>query len=270
MTNIVKINFCFSQNITKNKKAFVGALIHSIQPNKKVGYAGYLKKAHLYRHLSSYFNSKNINMHKPLLADSKNKIEKIIKSAVQKCFEQLSPSSLFIFVFPWFNAKYDKAFGGVNGFAPYANTIHIFISPAKFSTQSLKETVVHEFNHAVFFYHHQSASKLTLLETLIFEGLAENFREEVIGGKPSPWSQALSKKQCELALLSLKHSMYSRKHSLYRNVFFGGKKYKRWTGYSIGYRIVKSFRKTCPSKSWEEIMKMESKAIFAMSSFIKK
>lgn len=270
MVNIVKINFCFPRTVTRNKKVFIDALIHDIKPDKKVGYAGYLKKAYLHKHLSGYFDSKNINTHKPLLAGDKNKIEKIIQLVAQKCFKQLSPSPLFVFVFPWLDAKYDKAFGGVNGFASYANTIHIFISSTKFSYQSLKETVAHEFNHAVFFYYRQSSLELTLLETFIFEGLAENFREETVGGKSSPWSQALSKKQCDLALLSLKHLVHSRKHSLYQNVFFGGRKYKKWTGFSIGYRIVKSFRKTYPDKSWEEIMKMEPKTIFAMSSFTKK
>ena len=253
-----------------NKIAFVDALIHDVQLDKKTGYAGYLKKTHLHKCLSGYFNSKNINTYRPLLTDNKNKIEKIIQLAAQKCLEQLPLSSLSVFIFPWLGEKYDTVFGGVNGFAPYAITVHLFISLTKFSPRSLKETLAHEFSHAVFFYYRKSSLELTLLETLVFEGLAENFREEVMGGKPSLWSTTINKKQCLLALFSLKQSLHSREYDLYRNVFFGGKKYKRWTGYSIGYKIIKSFRKAYPKKSWKEIMKMKPETIFAMSPFTKK
>ncbi len=268
--NVVKIFFCFPNSIIKTKGVFVDALIRDVQLDKKIGYAGYLKKVYLHKHLLDYFNSKNINTYRPLLADNKNKIEKIIKLATQKYLKQLSPFSLSVFIFPWLGEKYDTTFGGVNGFAPYASTIHLFISLTKFSSQSLKETLTHEFNHAVFFYYHKSSLELNLLETFVFEGLAENFREEVMGGKPSPWSTALNKKQCILTLLSLKQSLHSRKYSLYRNVFFGGKKYKRWTGYSIGYNIIKSFREAYPEKSWKEVMKMKPETIFVMSPFTKK
>ena len=270
MTNIVKINFCFPRVPTMNKMAFVGTLIRDVQLDKKVGYAGYIKKTYLHKHLSGYFDSKNINTYRPLLTDNKNKIEKIIKLAAQKCLEQLPLPSLSVFIFPWLGKKYDAAFGGVNGFAPYANTIHLFISPTKFSLRSLKETIAHEFSHAAFFYYRKSSLELTLQEAFIFEGLAEDFREEIIGGKPSPWSTALNKKQCILALFSLKQSLHSRKYGLYRDVFFGSKKYKRWTGYSIGYKVIKSFRKVYSEKSWKEIMEMKPETIFTMSSFTKK
>ena len=48
---------------------------------------------------------------------------------------------------------------------------------------------------------------------------------------------------------------------IYREVFFGNKEYKRWTGYSIGYRLVKEFRKKYPNISWGEIIKMRQKDI---------
>jgi hypothetical protein len=150
-----------------NKKAFVSALIRGVRLDKKVGYAGYLKKVYLHKYLSGYFNSENINTYRLLLASNKNKIEKIIQLAAQKCLDQLPLSSLFIFIFPWLGEKYDSAFGGVNGFAPYASTLHLFISLTKFSSRLLKETLTHEFNHAIFFYYHKSSLKLNLLENLI-------------------------------------------------------------------------------------------------------
>ncbi len=269
-SNIVKINFRFPQLPAMNKIAFVSALVRGVRLDKKVGYAGYPKKTQLCNNLSNRFNDDDVKKYRQLTTHDRERIEQIIRSTVEKCNRQLPlpTQPLFVFVFPWLGIQYDKAFGGVTGFTPYANTIHMFISLEKFSSHSLKKTVAHELNHAVFFCYHKSDQ--TLLDIMIFEGLAENFREEVIGGPPSSWSEALTEKQCKLAFSLLNSSLYSKGYRLYKDVFFGRKKYKRWTGYSIGYRIIKSFRKTSPDKSWKEIMSMNQKTIFAMSSFIKK
>ncbi len=270
-TNNVRINFCYPDtHANTNKEVAIDNIIRGIQWNRKIGFAGFLKQPHLKDYLVQKFFEDSTGKYKKLRISDHKKIERIVRITTKKCFKQLPLSSLFVFIFPWLGAKYDTAFGGVNGFAPYVSTVHLFIVLAKFSSQSLKETLAHEFNHAVFFYHRRSALELTLLETFIFEGLAENFREEVIGGKPSSWSLALSQKQCKLTLLTLKRSLHSREYGLYQKVFFGSKKYKRWTGYSIGYRIIKSFRKTYPGRSWQEIMIMKPKTIFAMAPFTKK
>ena len=200
----------------------------------------------------------------------KEKIEKTIKFVTEKFLNQLSLPSIFIYVFPWLGKKYDSAFGGVNGFAPYANTIYLFISTKKFSPQSLIETIAREFNHAVLFHYRNSSEEMTLLEALIFEGLAENFREDVVGGKTASWSKALNMNQCQKALFGLKGSLHSKGYNLYHDVFFGSKKYKKWTGYSIGYNLIKSFIKEHPEKSWKEIIKIKPEVIFEMSNFPKK
>lgn len=269
-SNIVKISFCFPKLVPKDKTALIYAIVRSIRHDKKIGYAGYPEKEKLQTQISYRFNDDNVKEYKQLTPKDKEKIEKVIRLTVEKCNERLPLSAppLSVFVFPWLGVQYNKAFGGVTGFTPGMNTIYIFISLEKFSSRSLKETVTHELNHAVFFCYHKSDQ--TLLDIMVFEGLAENFREEVVGGQSSAWSEALSEKESRLALFSLSNSLRSRSYRLYREVFFGGKDYERWTGYSIGYRIIKSFRKTFPNKSWDEIMRMKQKTIFEMSSFIKK
>ncbi len=48
---------------------------------------------------------------------------------------------------------------------------------------------------------------------------------------------------------------------IYRQVFFGNKKYKRWTGYSVAYRLIKEFRGKNSKVSWKTVMEMEPKDI---------
>ncbi len=148
--------------------------------------------------------------------------------------------------------------------------VHLFISPEKFSSTSLIETIAHELNHAVFLHYRDSSSWLTLLEALIFEGFAENFREEVVGGDIAPWSKALSDNESQKEFFKLEKYLGSTENKVYQDVFFGNKEYKKWTGYTIGYQIVKSFRKKNPNKSWLEILKTKPEKILEASTFIKK
>lgn len=277
-TNDIKIHFCYPEtSLATNKESVIDSIVRDVSLNPKIGYAGFEKQSHFKNYLIKRFLENSKETYQKLSVSDYKKIEIVIQKTTKICFEQLPSSTLFVFVFPWLGAKYDKEFGGVNGFAAYTNTVHLFISPEKFSSLSLKETIAHEFNHAVFFHNRHSSSELTLFETFIFEGLAENFREETVGGKSSPWSKAKSEQQCKLDFISLKRYLNSTSQGLYESVFFGGKQYlkivypiKKWTGYSIGYNIVKSFRKNHPEKTWEEIMGMKPETIFEMSSFTKK
>ncbi len=197
----------------------------------------------------------------------KGEIEKSIKQALNRCLSQLSIPSINIYVFPWLNENFNKAFKGVTGFASYKNTVHVFISINKFSHRSLRETITHEFSHAAFLNKSKTVNKLSILDILIFEGLAEQFREEVMKGKPAAWSTALSNKECHSTLELIKSALTSTKFGTYNDIFFGSKKYKKWTGYSIGYQIVKSFRKAYPKKSWAEIMEMKPESIYSLAPF---
>lgn len=267
-SKLVDIQFCFPRFFGESKKAFVDALIRNIQSNKKIGYAGYSYKKYLREAISYRFNDDNIKDYKLLPTINKNKLIEVVQSVVHKCDKELPllTPPLFVFVFPWFPQKNTAGLQGVTGFTPYSNTIHLFISPNKFSIRSLMETIAHEFNHAIFFHNHPFEQ--TLIDTIIFEGLAGNFEEEIINRGHSAPSIALTIKESKRVLHSLEPLLNSKDYNLYRDVFFGNKKYKKWTGYSIGYWIVKSFRKKYPTLSWKKIMEMSNKKILDKSTFI--
>ena len=271
-----KENKCEVTFLFPPEKSLRGDILATIAQNvkwsKKIGFAGFLKKVELKGYLSGKFSG-DLSGYKKMDTQTESKIKQVVFSTIKKC-SQLLPTSVepfFVFLLPWFGSKYDKMFKGVTGFTPYIGVLHIFLTPQKFSLNSVKETVAHEMNHAIFFHYHKSMiSSQTLLQTMIFEGLAENFREESVGGKTAAWSSALNVQQCKKYLTDLSPSLSSRDYSLYRRVFFGDKKNKRWAGYSIGYRIVKAFRRKYPDLTWEQIMEMKPEKIFKMSSFMEK
>jgi uncharacterized protein YjaZ len=97
---------------------------------------------------------------------------------------------------------------------------------------------------------------------LIMEGLAEHFREYMVGGKVAPWSKALNDKQIISAIKKVEPFFESTKREDYENIFFGSKGFKRWTGYTLGYYLVKRFIKNNKNLSWEKIMKTDIKHFF--------
>lgn len=279
-SKLAKIQFCFPKFSGKNKKAFVDALIRDVPLDKKIGYAGYSKRMHLRNDISWRFANSNIREYRPLPNSKRKRIGKLILSILQKCHRKLPAPvfPLFVFIFPWLGPfdKNDRLMGRVTGFTPYNNTFHIFVSPSEFSSKSLRQTIAHEFNHAAFFHYHplnpnNQSSKQTIRDVLIWEGLAENFTKEITKAE-SPIATALTEEKAVKAFHKLKPMLdtwVKEKNDAYETIFFGGSGYKKWTGYSIGYHIVRIFRIAYPKKSWRKIIMMNPRWIFDKSPFTK-
>jgi uncharacterized protein YjaZ len=274
----VKINMHFPdiQIANAGKKALVNEILSTIYRDKKTGYAGFLRKngaRGLYNRISGWISENSVKTYKQLTINDKKKIIKVIKSTIQKCLKFLPMPQFSVFVFPRvqiFNS-YSEKMGRISGYTPRSFVIHIYIASRKFNIHSLNGTIAHEFNHSFFFNCHRSKSQ-TIREALIFEGLAENFKEQITK-KKSIVSQTLTEDESKKAF----NQIYSildinvnwEDGSDYKNIFFGGGRFKRWTGYSVGYYIVKAFRKEYSDISWEALMKIAPRIIFNKSSFVK-
>ena len=260
-----KIFFCFPNRklYFRNQNDFIKATVDILRKNGSIQYAGYLKDKDLSRDISSGVGAFNRDTYKSLSIQHKNLIRREIKNSVIRCYKKLSfpIKPIYIFIFPWFSNDRDKILlGGINAVAPYVTTLHLFVNPSSFSKESLRETIAHELNHLVFYYYHE-ASDYSILENMIIEGLAENFREQVFGGKSAPWSIAFSRIEAQKKFKLLKSVLSSKNKRLYKEIFFGSKKYKRWTGYSVGYWIVRDFLSKNPSIAWRDIMKLPISSI---------
>lgn len=257
-SDLVRIKFQFpnlSHKMT-NQHEFIGLLMETMRISGDIKYAGYLKEKDLHEALLGHVGTTNTTLYRVLSVKQKQVIERLIYATVKKCHKILPHPDLpiFIFVYPWFpGADNAVLFGGITAFATYY-TMHLFIDLRSYTRASLKQTIAHEWNHLVFYRYHPEYH-YSLCEHMTMEGLAEVFREEVLGGQPAPWALALTKKEIQKQLRLLKPKLNRKSMKLYRAVFFGNKEYKRWTGYSIGYRLVKEFREKYQNISWEEIIK---------------
>jgi uncharacterized protein YjaZ len=134
--------------------------------------------------------------------------------------------------------------------------IYIFILK-KFDLDSLKQVVIHEYNHLAFFFYQKIFRKRRprwrILDSLVFEGLAQNFEEDILKIRPI-YSKALSKYQALGLLRKIKDKIYKVDRKFYIDLFFGSKKFKRWSGYTVGYFIVREFRKQNKNLNWKNLV----------------
>ena len=232
------------------------------------GYAGFNTKKNLNNYLrETVFDKADENNHWYTFTLDEVTIIGTITKAVKKCFDVLHGKVINIFVFPTFSQFVKEEMSGTTGYTPWSDIILIFINPANPQyDKALSETVGHEFNHSVFLRNKECES---LLDSIIFEGLAEHFREQVIGGDKAPWTKIFELNQAEVIFLEMKltNLLQSTDPEIRREVSFGNEKYIRWTGYVIGYYIIKSFLENNPSLGWKEIMNKQPGDILNGSNF---
>jgi uncharacterized protein YjaZ len=264
-SNLIEVNFYFPEPaLVKNKQKLVDLIMEAMRSDNTIKYAGYSDENTLRKDLQHHIGNCVHGQYRNLSVKEKRNIKKIIQVAVDKCNKILPiPTKNFIFVFPWFPSEKESIFNGSFGFAAYSCVLHLFIAPGIFTEKSIADSVVHEINHTISYYHNfDRYAKWSLLDHIVNEGLAENFREDVLKTKSAPWAIALSEQQAFEILREIYPKLNFKNNNIRQAILFGNNKYKRWTGYSIGYWLVKRFRKINPNLSWKEIMKTKPENIF--------
>ena len=148
---------------------------------------------------------------------------------------------------------------GVGGYTP--NDYGIFIRVNRKSRKwrdSLLGTIAHEFNHLIRFQKMKGREKTTLLTSLVFEGLAQCFEEDVTG-KLRPWSKALTKAEATKVWKKIKGKLSSDSRDLSYRLFLKRDdiEFPLWSGYAIGYLLVRK-RINELGNDWSSIMGMKS------------
>lgn len=153
----------------------------------------------------------------------------------------------------------------VTGFTPNPYTIFIYLDTKhkkfkKIFPTELKRAVLHEYYHAirqkVFGHDH------TLFEAIVSEGLAEYFEAEFSDGKPSFSARSLhNKKQKEIRILLQRAKKEFDRYS-YDEWFFGSKtkKIPGWTGYALGYDLIKKYLENHPHQTVFNLHKVRAKS----------
>lgn len=264
-SNLFEVNFYFPKPaLAKNKQKLVGLIMGAMRNDGIIKYAGYSNENTLREDLLRHVGRYDRGQYRNLSEKEKQSMSKTIQTTIDKCNKILPlPTKNFIFVFPWFPSEKESVFNGSFGFATYSCVLYLFITPDVFTEESVADSVAHEINHTIsYYYHFDRYAKWSLLDHIVNEGLAENFREDVLKTKSAPWAIALSEQKAFEMLKEIYPKLNSKDDKIHQTILFGNnKKFERWTGYSVGYWLVKRFRKMKSNLSWEETMKIKPEDI---------
>lgn len=272
MKSHAQVEFYFpdSSIVKKGRSHLADAILLDVKKNDSLSHSGHVNEESLKKSIERRIGGGSIDKYVQFSVAEEKKISEIVQQALRECDKVLPiPLQQHVFVFPYFPKDADSLFGGVMAYADYTCVFHLFLA-SDYSDVELKRTIAHELNHTIYFYNHfDRFGDYTLLDQVVIEGLAEHFVLAVFGGQVSRWSLALSEQEALTGLAEIKTLLDSRDHRIHNEVLYGNEGFKRWTGYSLGYWIVKEFLEKQPSLTWEEIMKIDTKAIVESGQFKK-
>ncbi|MEO1575992.1 MAG: DUF2268 domain-containing putative Zn-dependent protease [Pseudomonadota bacterium] len=140
---------------------------------------------------------------------------------------------------------------GIAGFALDINDIEIVVDPLfPGLEQALRErlpyVVAHELHHIVRL--RDPGIYQTLFDALIFEGMADHYARDLTGAGLAPWSDAFPEADTDQYLVRAEPLFDSGFD--FQAWFFGqGTDLPVWTGYTLGYRILRDYYDARPDLS---------------------
>jgi len=186
------------------------------------------------------------------LPDEEVDLEKLKKLNVWACVEQefmylqqkWNGPIIPIYIFP---ITQQQKITNKNGVA-YPHSLFLFVGEVE--KQELQALFAHEYNHVCRLHHFKkSLDNMTLLDSLILEGLAECTVKELYGDKwLAPWLNNYTFEQ----VMSLWKTHFLPNLQLqglekHRPFLYGGE-LPPWIGYCIGYEVVRSYLTNHPSQ----------------------
>ncbi|OIJ10138.1 hypothetical protein BKP35_13570 [Anaerobacillus arseniciselenatis] len=204
----------------------------------------------------------------------KNNIWKMLQSYYEMLRKEWSGEEANIFVFPIEkrNKLLMKELNGKMGIS-FHDVILLFITK-DLSHKEIKALFTHEYNHVCRLAEQQKDfDELTLLDSMIIEGMAEVAVEKTIGEELlAPWVSLYSKEE----LFPYWHRIVDflqvkgkEKHDpiLYGDPSSRRGRFPKWFGYCLGYQIVSSYVKNNQGMKVKQLLSIDSKEILAKSDF---
>ncbi len=265
-SDLVHIEFYFpnNKNNPKNKAKLVDLILDEMRESGSIDRAGFFDEKMLRSHILGLIGDADIDGYKVPSKAQVQKIRDCIEEAALKYNSHLAiPIKNYVYVLPYLPTEADVAMQGVMGCTPYSCVFYIFLSAELWTKKSLENTVAHELNHTIFnYYHYDILNDHTLLDKMVMEGLAENFRENFFDKSSAAWAIALTEDKAFKIFNDMDDkTLFSKDRDLIDGVLYGNSTYEHWAGYSIGYWLVKELLHNNLDLTWDTIMKLSSREI---------
>ncbi len=162
---------------------------------------------------------------------------------------------------------------GYTGFGGIPGYIQMIISPTPDNLKKLPAAVCHEFHHnCMFLLKPFNFMTVSLKEYILYEGLAENFAEEICGENMiGPWVTNVSDRDLELSKCLIEPVLNIQGFQTVTPYLFGGQSVldsegnsivmPATGGYAVGYHIVKAYRKATGQSTLDAMTKSPDEII---------
>lgn len=198
----------------------------------------------------------------------------IVKNALNKCENSLKSQDTNIWIFPCNPednfVKYRMS--GVSGVTFCKGKILLFINPTAENWKTmLPYAVAHEYHHSTCIETKFKEDRITLLNYMLLEGMADSFANILYPDRNVPWVSSISGDDERKVWNKIRDNLDSTDENYRNNIIFGyGTEFPVWSGYTIGYNIVQAFLKNNPNMSIEEWTYMDGKDMLKNSGYEKK
>lgn len=150
---------------------------------------------------------------------------------------------------------------GIGGYTPNKELTYLYVDPTiELDEAELYNTLCHEFHHAK--RYEAMGYGATLFDSMIFEGLATAFEEEVSGKDAFMPSQLLSRKDTHKLVQKVQAHFNDTDFNHFKwFIFDATNELPRWAGYEVGYYLVREYLNAQPRKNASDLV-LEPSATF--------
>lgn len=261
--NVFACSFLDEVNKESSKESLIKTILEKSDDLKEIKHGGYPTKDKYHESLDWFVN---LDSQKKKEDFGPSILKKSLNYVFEKCKSELDDyESFFVFEFPIKDKFVEENMGGVNGFSPAKNVIFLFVSQS-FSKNSLNGVIAHELAHSISPFYHIN---MTIGNGMVFDGLAEHFKEQFVESDRSLWTTVLSYEGAKKIFFEIEEYLYVEDWDKYHEVFFGTGEYPWAAGYTIGYYIVGDYLKKTDEVDWKKFLKADPKKILNLCEFRK-
>ena len=197
----------------------------------------------------------------------------IVDSAFRIITKELSGPDTKILFIPA-NTKYRKFYKewgfGIQAVTIGTGKIIVSIDPTiENFKQIMPYVLAHEYHHSVWTSRNFTTADLTPLEYLLLEGRADSFAEELFPFGNHPFINTLTEDQEKSVWNQIKPELNNRNSKMNDKMAYGSKDIPYGSVYSIGFSIIRSFKKNNPKITDIELIDIPAEQILHLSKYDK-
>ncbi|MYL36983.1 DUF2268 domain-containing protein [Halobacillus litoralis] len=180
---------------------------------------------------------------------------------------------VYLYPFQGNGGLFGRGKGGKGG-AAFADAVYIFYGEPE-EKDDWKAVLAHEYNHVCRIHRgKRSLKEVSLLESLIIEGLGEYAVHQLYGEKyTAAWTQRYSDRHLEqIWKKKYLHAIHIKGQEKHMDYLYGNRKqgFPKWAGYQLGYRMVESYHRSHPEETIRTLLQKSAEDIYHGSLFFGK